>query len=117
MCRYFKFSGVIFSILFFFNSVIAQDKKQAGGDMLLTLQEAVDFALKNSADIKNAQIDIEIAKKKIWETTAIGLPQVSAKFAYQNIFKVPEMTMYSATPVFPIPGDYFTHTHKLDTMK
>ena len=117
MCTRYTFSGLLFLLLFIGNIAKAQEKKQVGGDMQLSLQEAVDYALKNSADIKNAQIDIEIAKKKIWETTAIGLPQVSAKFAYQNIFKVPEMTMYGASPVFPIPGDYFTHTHKLDTMK
>ena len=46
-----------------------------------TLEEAQKFALANSPVLKNSNIDLEIAKKKIWETTAIGLPQVNGKFS------------------------------------
>lgn len=56
----------------------------------MSLNEAKDYALKNSPVIKNAQLDLESSKKKIWETTAIGLPQVGAKFTYTYMFKVPE---------------------------
>ena len=56
----------------------------------MSLKEAEDFALKNSPVMKNAQLDLESAKKKIWETTAIGLPQVNAKFSYSYMFKIPE---------------------------
>jgi outer membrane protein TolC len=38
--------------------------------------------LQNSPLVKNANLDLESAKKKIWETTAIGLPQVNSKLAY-----------------------------------
>lgn len=55
----------------------------------MSLKEAEDFALKNSPVMKNAQLDLESAKKKIWETTAIGLPQVNAKFSYSYMFKIP----------------------------
>lgn len=54
-----------------------------------SLAEAVEFALENNYTLKNSATDIEIAKKKIWETTAIGLPQVSIDAQYLNIFKVP----------------------------
>lgn len=47
-----------------------------------SLKQAQDYALQNSPLVKNAKIDIEIAKKKIWETTAIGLPQVNSKLSY-----------------------------------
>jgi len=50
--------------------------------MSFSLKSAQDYALKNNATVKNAKIDIEIAKKKIWETTAIGLPQINSKFSY-----------------------------------
>lgn len=56
-----------------------------------SLREAQEYALKNSAEVKNTKIDNEIAKKKIWETTAIGLPQISGTVNYQHQFKVPEM--------------------------
>lgn len=63
----------------------AQDKTS------FSLTEAQDFALLNSTAIKNADIDLDLAKKKIWETTAIGLPQVSAQANYQHLFTVPEI--------------------------
>ena len=56
-----------------------------------TLDEIVSYSMENNTSILNAHLDILASKKKVWETTAIGLPQVSAKVAYQNIFSVPEM--------------------------
>jgi len=58
-----------------------------------SLAEAQTYALENSYDIKNKQIDIEISQKQIWQTTAIGLPQVKLKGSWQYTFKVPEMVM------------------------
>ena len=53
----------------------------------LSLQEAIDYALENSYSAINASRDIEAAKKKKWETTTIGLPQISATIDYQNWIK------------------------------
>ena len=63
-----------------------------------TLDEARNYALQNNYDIKNAIIDKEIAQKKIWETTAIGLPQIESKLEYSNFLKIPTQL---------IPGDFF----------
>jgi outer membrane protein TolC len=52
-----------------------------------SLQEAIDYALENSRAAKNAERDIEAAKKQKWETTASGLPQLSASIDYQNFLK------------------------------
>lgn len=84
---------ILISVFTIYTSTLkAQQKNETGSDKSMSLQETVDFALKNNADIKNAQIDILIAKKKIWETTAIGLPQIAGKISYQNIFNVPEIS-------------------------
>jgi len=53
----------------------------------LSLQEAIDYAIKNNTSAKNATLDIDAAKKQKWETTAIGLPQISAKIDYNNWLK------------------------------
>lgn len=66
-----------------------------------TLSEARFYALNNNASIRNAMLDVKIAQKKIWETTAIGLPQITAKGQYQNIFTVP---MISFGPTFDPSG-------------
>lgn len=60
----------------------SQEKKQS-----FTLQEAIDFALVNNRTAKNAARDIEAAKQQKWETTATGLPQISATVDYQNFLK------------------------------
>lgn len=57
----------------------------------LSLNEAIQYALANSPLIKSAQLDVESARKKIWETTAIGLPQVNAKYNYSYIITLPEI--------------------------
>jgi outer membrane protein TolC len=53
----------------------------------LSLQEAIDYAIKNNTSAKNATLNIATAKKQKWETTAIGLPQISANIDYNNWIK------------------------------
>lgn len=61
--------------------VSAQEK------LTLSLDEAIDYALENNRTVINAQRDIEAAKQQKWETTATGLPQISASVDYQNFLK------------------------------
>lgn len=53
----------------------------------LSLEQAIDYALKNSYSAINSTRDIDAAKLKKWETTTIGLPQISATIDYQNWIK------------------------------
>lgn len=69
-------------VFFFTGYIIAQEK-----EMSLSMQEAIDYAIKNSYDNKVSLNDIEAAKKKKWETTTIGLPQINGKVDYQNNLK------------------------------
>lgn len=52
-----------------------------------SLQEAIDYALENNRQAKNAARDIDAAKQQKWETTATGLPQLNATVNYQNFLK------------------------------
>lgn len=72
---------LIFSLLFIIKG-FSQEVKQS-----FTLQEAINYALKNNRTAKNAMQDIEAAKRQKWETTATGLPQISATVDYQNFLK------------------------------
>ena len=56
-------------------------------ELSFTLEEAIQYALENNRAVQNAQRDIEAAEKQKWETTTIGLPQISAKIDYQNFLK------------------------------
>ena len=55
----------------------------------LTLKQAQNYALENNYDKVNADNDLLIAKKKIWETTGIGLPQINAEAKFQNFIDIP----------------------------
>jgi len=48
-----------------------------------TIKQAQDFALENFHRSLNAGLDIQKSKRKIWETTAIGLPQVNGSGSYR----------------------------------
>jgi outer membrane protein TolC len=74
---------ILFSFLSFAN-LLAQENK-----ITFSLQEAIDFAIENNRNAKNAALDIEFAKKQKMETTAIGLPQINANVDYQNWLKQP----------------------------
>lgn len=75
---------IIYTFLVFLavGSLQAQEK-----ELKLSLDEAVNYALKNSYNTKIADNNIKAARQKKWETTTIGLPQISAKVDYQNWLK------------------------------
>jgi len=54
-----------------------------------TLFEAQEYAVDKAEKIKKAELDFESAKKKVVETRAIGLPQVSTDFNFQNFLSIP----------------------------
>ena len=53
--------------------------------MKFSLSEAQQYAIENYYMSKNAELDVQSAKWRVWETTALGLPQVSASASYQHI--------------------------------
>lgn len=54
-----------------------------------SLKQAQDYAVENNYKNKKAMLDIDIAKKKVWETTAAGLPQVNANGKIQKFLDIP----------------------------
>jgi outer membrane protein TolC len=57
----------------------------------LTISQAKALALSNNKSIRMAKLDAEIAKKKVTETTAIGLPQATVTGSYTHIFDLPSL--------------------------
>ena len=49
-----------------------------------TIKQAQDFAVENFHQSVNAGLEIKKSQKKIWETTAIGLPQISGSGSYRH---------------------------------
>jgi outer membrane protein len=76
-------------------SALAQDNKTTTNSF--SLKQAQEYALQNNTSMKNAQLDIKMAEKKIWETKASGLPQISASGTYTHLFVVPEVSFGGTT--------------------
>jgi outer membrane protein TolC len=66
-------------------TTFAQEKK---GSYSFSLKEAISHALQNNYSAINANRDIEAAKKKKWETTTMGLPQINGSLGYQNNIEI-----------------------------
>jgi len=77
----------LFIIPLFFFAVIAKSQVSKKS-YSLSLDQAISHALTNNRSEINASRDIEIAKKKKWETTAMGLPQINGAVNYQDNFKL-----------------------------
>ncbi len=82
-----KFTGkkTVFLILSMIISLPLYSQEEENVSLELSLQEAVEYALENNYDVRNAKLDIEAAKKEVWKTTAMGLPQANATLDYQHI--------------------------------
>jgi outer membrane protein TolC len=61
-----------------------QGQGELEGTVSFTLEEAKDFAVKNNLKAENARLDITSADRRVWETAASGLPQLSASAVYNN---------------------------------
>ena len=80
----------------------AQDQKKSYS---FSLKEAISHAIQNNYSAINANRDIEAAKQKKWETTAMGLPQINGSVGYQNNFVIQKSLIPSALFGGP-PGEF-----------
>ena len=76
---------ILITLLLVVSYLQAQEKKVSYS---FNLKQAIDHAIQNNYQAINAGRDIEIAKQKKWETTAMGLPQINGNIGYQNNFKL-----------------------------
>ena len=86
---------LIATFLLLASIVQAQENKQSYS---FSLDQAISHALTNNRTAINAGRDIELAKKKKWETTAMGLPQINGSISYQNNFVIQRSV---------VPGEFF----------
>ncbi len=76
-----------------------------------SLQEAINFAVDSSYSAINARKDVLAAMKQKWETTADGLPQISANVDYQyspiiQITPVPGGELFGGEPGEFVPVQF-----------
>jgi outer membrane protein len=81
-----------FIVLFIFSGLSAQDKKS------FTLQESIDFAVKNSPNHLNAELDRRNSVYRKNEIAGIGFPQINGSIDLKDYIEIPTSL---------IPGEFF----------
>ena len=76
---------------------------QNSESMSVSLQEAIDYALENNQQVKNARLEEEIADKQVGEILADGLPQVNANANLMHNYKI-QQTVIENENGFPDPS-------------
>jgi len=76
------------SILLIFG-VLSLTTIYAQDSTVFDLKSAEDYSVEHNQKVKNTQLELEKAQKKVWETIAIGLPQVNAEGKFQDMIDIP----------------------------
>jgi outer membrane protein TolC len=79
-----------------------------------SLSQAQEIALTNNESLKNASLDEEIARLKVVETRAIGLPQVNFQGSFSNFLNLP-VQVVGASFINPNAGPDETISFKAGT--
>jgi len=98
---------ITLTLLLLANILLAQDEQKKHS---LTLQQAIEHALKNNYSAINATKDIQAAKEKKWETTASGLPQINGNIGYLNNLDFTEQGVTGGGGFGGAPGTVSTIT-------
>ncbi len=85
---------IIYSVLTMLMPVVANAQEQP---IPLSLEDAMDYAVKHNVNVKNASLDAKIQKAQVGQTTAAAYPRINGKGDY---------TDYLNLPVQFFPGDF-----------
>jgi outer membrane protein len=95
--KWFYRNGVII-LLLFVNSVIAQPQPAAHA---FSIQQAVEYAIKNNVQVKNALLDVQIQAQINRDVTSAAYPQINGSFSLVDNVK---------PPVSLVPAEFFGGT-------
>jgi outer membrane protein TolC len=76
-------------VVWLMSGIAAAGAQESNAASRFSLKEAQEYAVKFNTDTSNSRIDVLMARKKIQETTAVGLPQITAKLSYLDNLKIP----------------------------
>lgn len=101
--KHFTKYGFILALVMMTYATRAQEANQNS----FSLQQAVDYAMKNSPSILNADLDMKNAEYKRKETAGIGLPQIKGSFDLKDYIEIPTQLIPAAAFDPTAPSDAF----------
>ncbi len=57
-------------------------QEQEDDTLYFSLSMSLEFAMENNLNAENSRLEVDIADQRVWETAALGLPQVDASVNY-----------------------------------
>ncbi|MES2847591.1 MAG: TolC family protein [Bacteroidota bacterium] len=96
-----KLLAMAISFLVLAQNVTAQDTAKAT-QHAFSLQQTVDYGMKNATQVKNALLDVKIQKQTNREITAAALPQINGNITGTHYFNIPVTSL----PNFISPATY-----------
>jgi len=102
-----KFMFKYLSVIIIYCLITKVHGQEKPGVMKLSITEAQEYALQNNRTVKSAKIDVQSTEKKVWETTSIGLPQISLAANYQHQFVIPEISFGPYLDINSLPATGF----------
>jgi len=78
---------------------------RASSTLVLSLEQALQLASERNMDIQAGRLEIRSSQQQIRETTAVGLPQLSASAGYQYFFDIPT-SLVPAEFFGGLPGEF-----------
>jgi outer membrane protein len=77
--------------------------QESGSDMVLSLQQAQDYAIQHNKMAISARLDVEASRMALWQTISSGLPQISSSAGLTDNLK--QMTFLIPNFLTPDPDD------------
>jgi outer membrane protein TolC len=77
---------IFFTVLISLGLFTRGNCQDPGERLVLDLQGAVDHAISYNKSLQNARLEVERSRKTIWESIAMGLPQVDGSVDYMSYF-------------------------------
>lgn len=91
-----------FSVIFITISIVLGMNAQ--NNRSFSLKEAVEYAMNNSIDIKDALIDVTDAEERVIEAKSIGIPQANLTMDYLRYLKLPVTVLPDEFGINPMTG-------------
>jgi outer membrane protein len=77
--------------------------QESGSEMVLSLQQAQDYAIQHNKMAISARLDVEASRMALWQTISSGLPQISSSAGLTDNLK--QMTFLIPDFLTPDPDD------------
>ena len=70
------------AILLVMTVLTTWSQEQEDDTLYFSLSMSLEFAMENNLNAENSRLEVDIADQRVWETAALGLPQVDASVNY-----------------------------------